>query len=95
MVPQLNIISDMLRGLHFWIYHLSTDVSRGMVDPDRGLVYIPSREDFTFSNNITKSNGLIKNYSKKKLTLHSFVNRVINDWNSLPLQLVKLMLRTR
>jgi len=87
---------NMLRGLHFWIYlHLSiTDVSAWICDNHKiihGLVCIPCRELLTFSNNITRSNGLIKIIQKKVNTSYSFVNRVINNWNSLLSRIVNAL----
>jgi len=58
-----------------------------------GLVCIPCRELFTFSNNITRSNGLklFKEKANTNIRLHSFLNGIINDWNSLSSQIVNAL----
>ena len=56
----------------------------------QGLVPIPHGELFVFNLGSTRSNGLklYKEYVRTNIRLHDFKNRVINDWNSLPLYIV-------
>jgi len=54
------------------------------------LVCIPCGELITFSNNTTRLNGLklFKERVNTNIGLHIFASGVINDWNSLPAQIV-------
>ena len=59
----------------------------------RGLVEVPHQDLFTISCNTTRSNGL-KLYKERTNTntrLNFFTNRIINDWNTLPTDIVNAL----
>ena len=55
-----------------------------------GLVCVPCSEFFVFNLGITRSNGLklSKEHVNTNVRLQCFKNRIINDWNSLPSDIV-------
>ena len=56
----------------------------------RGLVEVPQQDLFVISCNTTRSNGL-KLYKERAITntrLNFFNNRIINDWNTLPTDVI-------
>ena len=59
----------------------------------RGLVEVPHQDLFIISCNTTRSNGL-KLYKERANTnsrLNFFTNRIINDWNTLPTDIVNAL----
>ena len=54
------------------------------------LVYVPCSEFFVFNLGITRSNGLklSKEHVNTNVRLQCYKNRIINDWNSLPSDIV-------
>ena len=57
------------------------------------LVEVPHQELFTISCNTTRSNGLklYKERANFKTRLNFFTNRIINDWNTLPSDIVNAL----
>ena len=55
-----------------------------------GLVCVPCSEFFVFNLGITRSNGLklSKEHVNTNVRLQCYKNRIINDWNSLPSDIV-------
>jgi len=55
-----------------------------------GLVDLPVEEFFQYNTSCTRSNGLKlqKPHTKTNMNKYSFAARVINDWNSLPTNIV-------
>ena len=86
--------------LHILVCFAHKDMSSPKIKMDmittykiiRGLVEVPHQDLFTISCNTTRSNGkLYKERANTNTRLIFFTNRIINDWNTLPTDIVNVL----